>query len=28
MDSPVIPTEEQNNKAKEYLTANWAKAVG
>jgi putative spermidine/putrescine transport system substrate-binding protein len=26
--TPVIPTEEQNNKAKEYLTANWAKAVG
>ncbi|WP_430784439.1 ABC transporter substrate-binding protein [Actinoplanes sp. G11-F43] len=25
---PVIPTEEQNAKAKEYLTANWAKAIG
>jgi putative spermidine/putrescine transport system substrate-binding protein len=26
--TPVIPTEAQNAKAKEYLTANWAKAVG
>lgn len=26
--APVIPTEEQNAKAKEYLTANWAKAIG
>ncbi|HWS37452.1 MAG TPA: ABC transporter substrate-binding protein [Actinoplanes sp.] len=25
---PVIPTEAQNTKAKEYLTANWAKAIG
>lgn len=25
---PVIPTEAQNAKAKEYLTANWAKAIG
>jgi putative spermidine/putrescine transport system substrate-binding protein len=25
---PVIPTEEQNTKAKEYLTANWAKTIG
>ncbi|GAA1621376.1 ABC transporter substrate-binding protein [Actinoplanes couchii] len=26
--APVVPTEEQNTKAKEYLTANWAKAIG
>ncbi|MBG0562120.1 extracellular solute-binding protein [Actinoplanes sp. NEAU-A11] len=26
--TPVIPTEAQNTKAKEYLAANWAKAVG
>ena len=26
--TPVVPTEAQNAKAKEYLTANWAKAVG
>ncbi|GID28163.1 ABC transporter substrate-binding protein [Paractinoplanes brasiliensis] len=25
---PVIPTEEQNTKAKEYLSANWTKTVG
>ncbi|GAA0580737.1 extracellular solute-binding protein [Paractinoplanes ferrugineus] len=25
--TPVLPTEAQNTKAKEYLTANWAKAV-
>ncbi|BEL02461.1 extracellular solute-binding protein [Actinoplanes sichuanensis] len=26
--TPVIPTEAQSAKAKEYLTANWAKAIG
>jgi putative spermidine/putrescine transport system substrate-binding protein len=26
--APVVPTEEQNKKAKEYLTANWAKTIG
>jgi putative spermidine/putrescine transport system substrate-binding protein len=26
--TPVIPTEAQSTKAKEYLTANWAKAIG
>ncbi|MBU2669147.1 ABC transporter substrate-binding protein [Actinoplanes bogorensis] len=26
--TPVIPTEAQNTKAKEYLSANWAKTVG
>jgi len=26
--TPVFPTEAQNTKAKEYLAANWAKAVG
>jgi len=26
--TPVIPTEAQNTKAKEYLSANWAKAIG
>ncbi|WP_433825235.1 ABC transporter substrate-binding protein [Actinoplanes sp. CA-015351] len=26
--TPVIPAEAQNTKAKEYLTANWAKAIG
>ncbi|BBH71087.1 ABC transporter substrate-binding protein [Actinoplanes sp. OR16] len=26
--TPVIPTEAQNTAAKEYLTANWAKAIG
>ncbi|BCJ50258.1 ABC transporter substrate-binding protein [Actinoplanes sp. NBRC 14428] len=26
--TPVIPTEDQTAKAKEYLAANWAKAVG
>ncbi|GIM93803.1 ABC transporter substrate-binding protein [Paractinoplanes toevensis] len=26
--TPVVPTEAQNTKAKEYLTANWAKTVG
>jgi putative spermidine/putrescine transport system substrate-binding protein len=26
--TPVIPTEAQNTKAKEYLAANWAKAIG
>jgi putative spermidine/putrescine transport system substrate-binding protein len=26
--TPVFPTDEQTTKAKEYLTANWAKAVG
>jgi putative spermidine/putrescine transport system substrate-binding protein len=26
--TPVIPTEAQSTKAKEYLTANWAKTVG
>ena len=26
--TPVIPTEQQNTKAKEYLAANWAKAIG
>ncbi|MGK5682526.1 ABC transporter substrate-binding protein [Actinoplanes sp. URMC 104] len=26
--TPVIPTEAQNTKAKEYLAANWAKTVG
>ena len=26
--TPVIPTEEQNAKAKDYLAKNWANAVG
>ncbi|MEU4242847.1 ABC transporter substrate-binding protein [Actinoplanes sp. NPDC026619] len=26
--TPVVPTEAQNTKAKEYLTANWAKTIG
>ncbi|GLY00234.1 ABC transporter substrate-binding protein [Actinoplanes sp. NBRC 101535] len=26
--TPVVPTEAQNTTAKEYLTANWAKAIG
>ncbi|MFD0523870.1 ABC transporter substrate-binding protein [Paractinoplanes durhamensis] len=26
--TPVVPTEAQNAKAKEYLTANWAKTIG
>ncbi|MEV4709624.1 ABC transporter substrate-binding protein [Actinoplanes sp. NPDC049316] len=26
--TPVIPTEAQNTKAKEYLASNWAKAIG
>ena len=26
--TPVVPTEQQNTKAKEYLAANWAKAIG